>query len=309
MYSARKRMSGQGVERFIDSWRGKPVGQVVEEMASMAMESRRKPDSYYFWMKDGKLISPETGLPVEFSISVETDLDRREKEVFLRLQDWAVGASEGAVIWISPPHRERSEIRNGVRVETAKIIVSEIIGEGVERKVENTAIVMDISAEECYKMANRLSQNRFKDSEAVRDGMFKLVATAESGSDWWFDWLEYALESEGYFDEVRRNWRKDKQIALDQAVKYQRMMEAGFKPPEIVDAMEKDGFMGRNVLSCPAGPMMSASETLMRHSRVYSGEKKILNCRCPSCRRQVEAEIYGGRIYCPECKASAPYVC
>lgn len=304
-------MSGLAVERFIYSWRGKPKRQVAEEMASMAMESNRKPDPYYFWVMDGKLISPETGLPVENSISIETDLDRRERKVFLRLQDWVNGADGGAAAWISPPHPERSEMRNGVRVEPAKIIVSEIVGEGVERRVENTAIVMDISARECYEMAKRLDPNRFSDSEEVRDGIIELKKIGKSEAGWWLDWLEYALESDGLFDEVGRDLGGEKRAALVQALKYQKMMEMGARPREIVDAMQRDGFLGEEGLTCPPTAGMNASETLLAHSKVFRIEKKILSCRCPSCGQQVEAEIYGGKIHCPNprCKASAPYDC
>ena len=38
-----------------------------------------------------------------------------------------------------------------------------------------------------------------------------------------------------------------------------------------------------------------------------AGDKKILCCTCPFCKEQVEAEIGGGRITCPNCKKSASW--
>ena len=36
-------------------------------------------------------------------------------------------------------------------------------------------------------------------------------------------------------------------------------------------------------------------------------EQTKLCCTCPFCNKQVEAEIGGGTISCPNCKKSAPY--
>lgn len=38
-----------------------------------------------------------------------------------------------------------------------------------------------------------------------------------------------------------------------------------------------------------------------------SGDKQILCCTCPFCEKQVEAEISGGKIHCPNCDKSAPW--
>lgn len=42
-------------------------------------------------------------------------------------------------------------------------------------------------------------------------------------------------------------------------------------------------------------------------ARLVQTEKRILCCKCPACDQEVEAEIYGGEIHCPNCKASASY--
>ena len=47
--------------------------------------------------------------------------------------------------------------------------------------------------------------------------------------------------------------------------------------------------------------------TVKNESEQTSQEQTKLCCTCPFCKKQVEAEIGGGRIKCPECKKSAPY--
>ena len=47
--------------------------------------------------------------------------------------------------------------------------------------------------------------------------------------------------------------------------------------------------------------------TVKNESEQSLQEQTKLCCTCPFCEKQVEAEIGGGRIKCPECKKSAPY--
>ncbi|PIR79791.1 MAG: hypothetical protein COU25_03425 [Candidatus Levybacteria bacterium CG10_big_fil_rev_8_21_14_0_10_35_13] len=47
--------------------------------------------------------------------------------------------------------------------------------------------------------------------------------------------------------------------------------------------------------------------TVKNDSEQTSQEQTKLCCTCPFCEKEVEAQIGGGRIKCPECKKSAPY--
>lgn len=75
-----------------------------------------------------------------------------------------------------------------------------------------------------------------------------------------------------------------------------------FDPRAVLDDM-------RQLAGCAGGGgrgVMDSAGTA-RAISFYEGDKKILCCKCPFCKQEVEAVIAGGKITCPSCDASAPY--
>ena len=137
------------ISSYIPSWSGKPKAQVVEEIASYSLETKRTPDPYYFEVgNDRKLISPQTGIPVEKSVERSSALGNRELEAFLKIQDWAANFEEGIAVWISPPHKDRSQL--------SKIIISDIRYQGLTKMLFNRAILLDINGQDCLELAKNV---------------------------------------------------------------------------------------------------------------------------------------------------------
>lgn len=128
------------------SWKNKPRPQVVEEILSFAMETRRVPDTYFLEINpQGKLVDPAAGELVESSILKEPNPYDKEYLGFRYIENWAAENGSGFIVWVSPPYPRLYPV--------SKIIVSEIEKDREGKRLLNRAIVLDIDAEECLKLA------------------------------------------------------------------------------------------------------------------------------------------------------------
>lgn len=132
-----------------------------EYLASISLETRNLPDVYTFYVDGGKIYSPVTNTPVEYSMSLTTNIDRDEYEAFLKIEKWASTHKEGLCFWVSPPHIERSL--------QGKIIISEL----GNNNLQNRAILFDTTEAEITAIATRISRvfgdsYEYKSSEEVR---------------------------------------------------------------------------------------------------------------------------------------------
>lgn len=63
-------------------------------------------------------------------------------------------------------------------------------------------------------------------------------------------------------------------------------------------------------ISCPSASSSDSIAGSLKGGNSMSktlGEKRILCCKCPKCEKEVEAEIAGGKIHCPNCNATAKW--
>ncbi len=251
--------------------------QFAEEHASSYLESNRIPDPYYFeFDKAGKLISPNTKAPIEDVVVKDNPLGRVEYEAFKIIQKEAEKRSNGYILWLSPSYPGFYPV--------SKIIISEIVFEEEKKKLLNRAIITDwdslgsiIAARE-LSLLSSLNQVIFKTQKDVRANPI-FVSKEDEGS------LSLALG----------------RILDKNSIE---MVAAG------TDLVEKKKFMDAYAVGriMPHGSFpLSCPERMVGQTafQVFSGEKRIFCCTCPKCNKQVEAEIYGGKIHCPKCGAEA----
>jgi ssDNA-binding Zn-finger/Zn-ribbon topoisomerase 1 len=80
------------------------------------------------------------------------------------------------------------------------------------------------------------------------------------------------------------------------------LIKSGENPRTIAIEMYERGILGEKSISCPFS-LTSNAVTLN-----FAGTKEILKCvQCPYCKKTVDAEIYHGKIHCPDCHKSAEY--
>jgi len=276
----------QEISSYIPSWKGKPRTQVVEEIASYSLETRRIPDPYFFIVRDdGKLISPQTGKPVEDSVEKNSILGKVEFEALVKIQDWVVNSEEGVVVWISPPHKERSPL--------SKIIKSDIRHQGSLKILFNRAILLDIDGQECLKLANDIQDNigRLISPEDLRGS--PLFVTGELG-DRLFDTLELATKDTDSWQMIRDG--KDlmeKRIAIDKAKYiYERIVavKIGYDSDLVKKTIENEikiGTFGLSPVSCPP----SAFEAFYINS--FKVDEKFVK-NCGNCGRKIGKPISKG---------------
>ncbi len=135
--------------------------QDVEFEASVSLETNRIPDPYHYFFKNGKLYSPVTNEPVENSIRINSHLDKIEAEAFQKIQKRLVESEEGMVVWISPPHPERST--------DTKITFSDIVYElGSGKKLRNRAVCIGLTPNGCVALARQLGFSGAISAEELR---------------------------------------------------------------------------------------------------------------------------------------------
>lgn len=139
--------------------------QQAEEQASVYLETHRIPDPYYFDVVENKVVSPNTGIPIDEVITRRTPVENVERNAFLKIQEWVAENSSGSVAWVCPPYK-------GI-YDTAKITVSEIVFEGKKKRLLNRAIIIDydkLGAVVVAKELARISLNRpnFSNASDVR---------------------------------------------------------------------------------------------------------------------------------------------
>jgi len=135
--------------------------QDVEFEASVSLETNRIPDPYHYFFKNGKLYSPVTNEPVENSITIYRALNENESSAFQKIQKWFVESEEGMVVWISPPHPERSP--------DTKIIFSDIVYElDSGKKLRNRAVRTSLTPNGCVAFARRLGFSGAISAEELR---------------------------------------------------------------------------------------------------------------------------------------------
>lgn len=286
---------------YLPGWEDKPQSQVVEEIASYSLETKKSPDPYYFLIeKNGKLKSPQTGKLVEDSVEKDSEIGAREFEALQRIQNWSHDHNSGTVFWISPPHSARSS--------STKIIISEIIEGGQGKTLFNRAILFDhIDVNyDYYPLTNDLANYSVQTRDlplSLEDFRSKPIFTTLRNTEW-IEILEKYINIPEVWQQIRAgNDLIAKQKALENSSQiyeelFSKNYPRGFDDLRIKKAVEtanETNLFGKFGSSCPS-PLMrtTAFEVLSENS--FQNEKFF---QCPKCEKPIPSGQ--GITKCPHC--------
>ncbi len=270
----------------------------------------------------GDLFHPAFG-KMKAGMIVETENDQLELNAVDKITEWANKNTKGVCVWISPPYLGQNESR---------LIVYELEQEdNGQKKVKMHAICTLQNLENCLYTARQLSAfcpeniGIIETEKQLRKTPIPLII--EPHYPHWTNLMEESVglseiwEAIKDGDHIKR--KKDAlQVSETVVAEYFNEIVTAVLPYEhmLVGAQmeaqaQQMGYKVQSVGSCGISNTQALSSHSKNspftyfHSTISQGEKKTLKCTCPSCGRKVEAEIYGGKIHCPECNSSATYNC
>jgi hypothetical protein len=272
--------------------------------------------------KDGDLFHPAFG-KMKAGMVVETENDQLELNAVDRIIEWASESTEGVCVWISPPYQEQNESR---------LIIYELEQEnGGQKKVKMHATCTLQDTQACLFMARQLSAFCPEDIEVIENEEqlreTPIPFTVKPHYPHWTHLLEELVDPPEIWEAIRNGdhiKRKENALQVGETVvaEYFDQITTAVLPYEHVsvgaqmEARARElGYQVQSVGSCGISNTQALSSYSRNspftflHSTISQGERKILKCTCPSCGRKVDAEIYGGKIHCPECNSSATYNC
>lgn len=236
------------IASFINTWRSKPQEQVVEELASYSLETKRIPDPYYFTVSaNGELFSPTAHCRIKDKVEDKTGpLGQLEYQAVLAIEQWAANSNDGSVVWVSPPHP-------GV-YPTSKIIISEIEQKNGDKRLFNRAVILDFNEKECLEFALNLanmSQNRplLQHLDQVRATPFILNTHGNS----WIYILQELIDDPALWECIRNGEdQRAKKEAIGQATVVQKSFLSFDRSFDSVDArIAVVQMLGTKSGSCP----------------------------------------------------------
>ena len=264
------------IERQIQNILGYPqaINAKIAEVASVLAESQQGADTYYYYLKEGKLFSPTHKIPVINSTASEKD-----KGLIRQIESWANQNQEGIALWISPPteHGETS----------TKITSLQIIGGKNTKMIKNTSALADLPLEEIQETIDCAISFSINPLEELNpsEARYRLIILREETPPLISDLLQ-------------ENW-EDYKKRIKQAVEITNIS----KTNPILAGTIFAHHAGSHSLSCPTIELRGA------YIRVSESGTRFLECTCPFCHLKVKAKIEGGKIHCPFCQRSAPYHC
>jgi hypothetical protein len=206
------------VTRFSKSWSSQNPESLLAELVSISKETNRKPDNYYFFVRNNILIDPNTNSAVlDF---VEEGV---EKNVARDLQEWASKTEEGLALWVSPKEE-------GV-YPCPKVIIHRIAyNQNGEKIVLNSAILFE--AEIKNPVYKRTTLYTLPDKEV---NIFKIL-----------DWIERKSGQ-------KTNLEPTTDLTHSQAIYYRDQIQVGIPIYFVIDEMQRNGFLGEKSISCSGG--------------------------------------------------------
>lgn len=239
------------VKRFSQSWNATDRNSLVAELLSVSNETNRRPDTYYFTLSEnGELLDPNTGKPI-----LDFVAEGVEKKVARDLQEWTSQTDEGMALWISPALK-------GV-YPCPKIIIHKIAYQPDKTKVVlNSVILFDAEIENPeYKRGTLYT---LPDSEI---NISKILA-----------WVKRKSKEEVKV-EVEDSTIKDK------ATHYANQIMMGIPHYQVIDEMQRSGFLGERPISCPSASNVTAgySSFTQTESFGFGDQYGELSFSCPSC--------------------------
>lgn len=251
---------------------------VIENLASAHLESWLIPDPHHFTLSsNGKLLFPGTNKPVENYVAKTTAVQKAEYESLQIIQTAAHKNAFRYVLWVSPPKVE-------IGYELAKFTLSELSVDKMGRKrLDNVAVLNNLSARECLKITNKLSPVAYISPELLRSNPI-FVEPPQGISI--IDFLSRYIPP-------KEAWEKIKTGVHLQEKEKARVIYAN---EQFVDTetLRSGGANPNGRYSCPLG----AYDTFLLHSQQESWHTG--NCRV--CKRNTEVGP------CSICKECEPFV-
>ena len=276
---------------------GMPLGQIIEENISVHAESHREVNTYYSKVRNGRIISPDTGLPLIYSFRADTELQRTEIEFFSKYEAWAIDSeATGTAVWVSPPHPEHDG------TDSKLIVYKKDFIDG-EPAILNRSV--NVATKDYMKMGHDLIRNSTEpgrvifDPELMRSEL--IILTNDTG---WIDILENYTTNKEMIEKIRSDQdileRKQK---LNWANEYVSMIGLGYTDNQIVERMIIDGFIkadGGYSCDLPMGQSVSGFFTQNSLQYTEGGDKKYVK-KCGNCKVRIEARIGKGYV-CSNCQ-------
>ena len=294
------------ISSFITAWQSKPKEQVIEELASLSLETKRIPDPYHFLItRDGELFSPSAQCRIKDVVEDKTGpLGSLEYQAVCSIEEWAASSNEGAIAWVSPPHP-------GV-YPASKIIISEIEHTKGNKKLFNRAIILDFGERKCLEFAQNLaqfSQNRplLSQPDQIRSTPFILNTQGKS----WINILEQLIDDPALWNGVRKGEdQRAKKEALREATRVQKdlfIASEQYMFPSDETQMAVLQILGPKPGSCPIrfARRKTAFRTFSENARTFGGSisKDPDYCQnCPVCGGEIACVVRVGGS-CPKCGA------
>jgi len=254
------------VKRFSRSWDSTDHESLIAELISVAKETNREPDTYHFEVNiDGRIIDPNTKRPI-----LEFITEGEEKDVARKLEEWASQNHEGMALWISPK-------KEGV-YPCPKVIMHKIayLPNGT-KTVLNSVILFEAEIENPrYK---RKTLYTLPDSE---ENIFRILS-----------WINRKSKEE-------INTETTQKTSKERAIYYADQIQSGISHYQVIQEMQRSGFLGENSISCPGGSTFSG--IVESNSSIFSidaGGGKFVN-NCGTCGMQINAFISSG-YKCSSC--------
>lgn len=283
---------------FVKNWRNKPLAQIIEEMASWSMETRRITDPYEFAInKQRELVSPQTGdkiLEVVERQRYAYSLGEQEYQAIYSLQQDLIKGGHSQWVWISPPEE-------GIYKET-KVIFSNIEKKGSQEVLSNRAIILDdFSYLDCLRLAtdlNHYSQNpkEYSNKDSIRSRPITIDVVDPN----WRELLrglvktsqmEQAISAVESGDDIKA--KQETLVIAEQLAKQLFDGQNRITAQEVFSALDENGVLGGFGSSCPK----IVFGTFLLGSAVLGGE--YFCRRCGACGAEINQVVRPGER-CPK---------
>ncbi len=294
------------ITSFINAWQNKPKEQVVEELASYSLETKRIPDPYHFVVAtNGELFSPTAHCKIKDTVEDRTShLGQLEYQAVISIEQWAAGSNEGAVAWVSPPY-------SGV-YPTSKIIISEIEYQNGNKRLFNRAIVLDFDEKKCLEFVKQLvqySQDRPMLTHLDQIRSTPIILNTRGLS--WINILQELIDDPVLWESVRNGEDlRAKKETLRQAARVQKDFFTTTRPYTLPSDETRTAvlqILGSRGGSCPVRlTKRTAFQTFSEGSLIIGGGLRSKDpdfCKvCPICEREINCVVRAGGN-CPKCGA------
>ncbi|MBU1000636.1 hypothetical protein KKE78_04555 [Patescibacteria group bacterium] len=294
------RLERPEISSFINTWRqGEPL-QVVQEIASLQLETNRIPDPYSFVVAaNGELISPTARCRVKDVVEDKTGhLGQLEYQAVLAIERWAADSNEGSVVWVSPPY-------SGI-YPTSKIVVSQIEYQDGAKRLFNRAIILDFDEKGCLRFAQdlaQLSQNRPLLLHLDQVRATPLILNTHGNS--WIYILQKFINDPILWESIRNGEDQSaKKEAIKQATIVQQTLFA-VSGSDDLDSVRAAvvRILGEGPGSCPV-LFKTAFQVFSENSLLIGGGIETSDpdyCRsCPVCGKEINCIVRIGGS-CPNC--------